>query len=118
MKTTIIVSIFFILFFALLAFIFVGSSELFKQTELQQKEIDHWKKVNKEQADSLNQVLKVTQDSLSIAFEAIKQAAIEREAAHLRTQKIIKDLQKIVYIQHTDSSRSKALTQLYKTYTP
>lgn len=91
----------------------------FKDRErLQQSIIDGLRKQNKKESDSLNQILKVTKDSLVIAFETIKQARIEREESHLRTQKTIKDLQRIVFIQHTDSSRNKALKDLYPTFKP
>lgn len=102
----------------LLAIIFVGVTEMNDRNRVQQSTIDGLRKQNKKESDSLNQVLEVTKDSLSVAFETIKQARIEREASHLRTQKTIRDLQKIIYVVHTDSSRNKALTQLYKTYQP
>lgn len=115
MKAAIVI---FLLIFIFTAIAWIGATEMLDRNRVQQSTIDGLRKQNKKESDSLNQVLKVTQDSLLIAFETIKQARIEREESHLRTQKTIKDLQKIVYIQHTDSSRNKALTQLYKTYQP
>lgn len=93
-------------------------SEISDKDRIKQAEIDHLKKEIAAQADSLERVLKVTQDSLLIAFETIKQANIERQAAHERSQKTIRDLQRIVYIQHTDSSRLATLKQLYPTFNP
>lgn len=116
MKNTIIFST--VVIFALLAVIWVYVSETADLRRTQQAEIDHLKKENLKQKDSLESVLKVTQDSLETAFETIKQANIERQAAHERSQKTIRDLQRIVFIQHTDSSRLATLKQLYPTFKP
>lgn len=93
-------------------------TEMSDRDRLKQVEIDHLKKEIAEQRDSLESVLKVTQDSLEIAFETIKQANIERQAAHERSQKTIRDLQRIVFITHSDSSRLATLKQLYPTFNP
>lgn len=99
----------------LLAVNFMESSD---RDRLKQVEIDYLKKEIAEQRDSLESVLKVTQDSLEIAYATIRLATKEREEAHARTQKTIKDLQRIVFIQHTDSSRLATLKQLYPTFNP
>lgn len=92
-------------------------SEVKDYNRIQQSTIDGLKKQLKTQEDSLQNVLSVTRDSLTIAFETIKQANIERQAAHERSQKTIKDLQRIVYIKYeSDSARLNALKTLYPSW--
>jgi septal ring factor EnvC (AmiA/AmiB activator) len=116
MKPKTLISIFLSVILLMMGITFV--SEMSDRDRLKQVEIDHLKKEIAEQRDSLESVLKVTQDSLDIAFETIKQANIERQAAHERSQKTIRDLQRIVFITHSDSSRNKVLKQLYPTFNP
>lgn len=114
MKTTTIFIIATVLQLVCLGFIAVNFMESNDRDRLKQVEIDHLKKEIKEQADSLEKQLALTRDSLSIAFETIRLATKEREEAHARTQKTIKDLQRIVFIQYeSDSARLNALKKLY-----
>lgn len=85
---------------------------------LQQSTIDGLKKQLKTQSDSLQNVLSVTRDSLEISYATIRLANKERIEAHERSQKAIVNLQKIIFIQHTDSSRNKAVKDLYPTFKP
>lgn len=116
MKTTNMALPLFIVIGILLVFVYIEVSQVLDRNRTQQAEIEGLRKRNKKESDSLNHVLKVTQDSLSIAFETIKQARVEREEAHLRTQKTIHDLQKIIFVVHTDSSRLATLKNLYPTF--
>ncbi len=102
----------------LTAVIVLGLLELRKEDQLKQSVIDGLRRENKKEADSLTRNLKLTRDSLSIAFETIKQSRKESQEAHERTQATIRNLQRIVFIQHTDSSRTAELKTLYKSYTP
>lgn len=108
--------IFSIITLVLLAAIFVNSTELRNLVRLKQSELDGLKRQNKIERDSLQNLLEVTKDSLQIAFETIKTARKESIEARERTQKTIRDLQKIIFIQHTDSSRTAELKTLYKSY--
>lgn len=108
-----------ILFYIILiAVIVVGSQELRDMVRLKQSEINGLKKANKIERDSLQSLLKVTKDSLQIAFETIKTARKESIEARERTQATIRNLQKIIFIQHTDSSRTAELKTLYKSFNP
>lgn len=102
----------------LLSAIFIGSTELRSLVRLKQSEVEGLKKANKIERDSLQKLLEVTKDSLQIAFETIKTARKESIEARERTQATIRNLQKIIFIQHTDSSRTAELKTLYKSYTP
>lgn len=113
-----LIIVFTLLTLILLTIIFVGSRELFKENELRQSEIEGLRKQNKKERDSLQTQLALTRDSLSVAFNTIRIATAEREASHLRTQKTIRDLQRIVFIAHTDSSRTIELKNLYPTFNP
>ncbi|HEU5289471.1 MAG TPA: hypothetical protein VFU05_02435 [Cyclobacteriaceae bacterium] len=89
-----------------------------KYRELERKVIEGLKRENLKQKDSLVRVVDLTRDSLDIAFNTILLAKKESQEARERSQKTIRDLQKIIYIQHTDSSRTAVLKTLYKSYTP
>lgn len=102
----------------LLAIIFVGVTEMNDRDRVQQSTIDGLRKQNKKESDSLNQVLKVTQNLFSAREDSIVNAHEQTIKAHEVTKRENKILKGIVFIQHTDSSRNKALTQLYKTYQP
>lgn len=107
-----------IVIFLLAGIAFIGVMEMNKQNDLLQAEIDGLKRENKIQADSLNKALLLTRDSLSIAFETIRIANKERQEAHERTQRIIRNYEKIIFVTHTDSSRTATLKQLYPTFKP
>lgn len=110
-----------IIFLALLGLgaLFVLHMEVVKKDQLKQAEINFLRKRNAEEKDSLETVIKITQDSLEIAFNTIRQASIEREKAHAETQRLIKRYEKIIFISYdNDSARLKAIQQLYKSYTP
>lgn len=98
--------------------IYVLVTELNDVNRVQQTTIDGLKRTNEKQRDSLERQLTATRDSLSIAFETIRTASAEREEAHKRTQATIRNLQKIIFVQHSDSSRTATLKELYKSYTP
>lgn len=84
---------------------------------VQQSEIDALRERNKAEKDSLTNALMTTRDSLQIAFETIHQAAKERQEAHERTQRIIKNYEKIIFIRYTsDSARHRKLSELFPTY--
>lgn len=116
MRTVIVLSSIIIL--ALLSVIFIGVLEMKKENELSQKEINGLRKRNISERDSLKTQLAITRDSLLTAFETIRQATKEREASHLRTQKTIENLRKIIFVQHTDSSRNSELINLYPSFKP
>lgn len=113
-----IVLILSLIIIVLVTFMTLNFIEDRKEDSLKQSTINGLRLQNKKEKDSLENVLKVTRDSLDIAFNTIKIATAEREASHLRTQATIRNLQRIVFITHSDSSRTKALKELYKTYTP
>lgn len=92
-------------------------TEVSKERDLNQKTIDGLLRANKAQRDSLEKHLEITRDSLQIAFETIRQATKEREEAHLRTQKMMKNYESILYIKYeNDSTRINALKRLYPTW--
>lgn len=105
-----------VIIFALLSVLFIGITELRDVNRIQQSEIKHLREANKKEKDSLQTQLSITRDSLSTAFATIRQAAKDKEIAHERTQATIRNLQKIIYIQHTDSSRIATLKELYKSF--
>lgn len=113
----IIYLIVFVIFF-LLTILYLGVTELRDVNRIQQKTIDGLREANKKEKDSLQTQLAITRDSLSTAFATIRQAAKDREIAHERTQATIRNLQKIIYIQYTDSSRTAELKELYKSFNP
>lgn len=114
MKNTIIILV--VLVAVLIGVIIVGSTELRDMVRIKQSEINGLKKQNQVERDSLEGLLKLKSDSLSMAYESIRVANKERIEAHERTQRTIRNLQKIIFIQHTDSSRTAELKQLYKSY--
>lgn len=119
MKTPVLVLLIVTILFIVLGIIFVGVSEMSDRDRVRQSEINYLKKQLKTQADSMQNVLSVTRDSLTIAFETIKIATKEREESHLRTQATIKTLQQIVYIKYeSDSARLNAISKLYPTFKP
>ena len=107
-----------ILTLVLLGIIFIGASELNDLNRLQQKEIEGLKKFNRIERERLLKQLELTKDSLQIAYQNIAIANKESQQARLRTQATIRNLQKIIFIQHTDSSRTAELKELYPTFKP
>jgi len=107
-----------IIFLALLGLggLFVIFMETSKKDQLKQAEINFLRKRNAEEKDSLETVIKITQDSLEIAFNTIRQASAEREKAHAETQRLIKRYEKIIYVRFAnDSARVRAIADLYPT---
>lgn len=103
----------------LLTVIFLGSYELNQVNKLQQKEIDGMRKRNREQEKAYQKELKLTRDSLSIAFHTIRLAKEETQKAHEQSQKEIKKLLGIVHVTYAnDSLRLHALRTLYPTLNP
>lgn len=104
---------------ALIVYGVVAVIEWEKEKQLQQSTIDGLKKSNKEEADRLRSELAITRDSLNVAFETIRVAHKESVEARERSQRTIRDLQRIVYIKYeSDSARLNALKSLYKSYVP
>lgn len=88
-----------------------------KEDNLKQTTINGLRLQNKKEKDSLENVLKVTRDSLDIAFNTIKIATAERIEAHERTQRIIKNYEKIIFIRYaSDSARHRKLSELFPSY--
>lgn len=90
--------------------------EMKKENSLLQTELDGRKKENVRERDSLQTQLAITRDSLNVAFATLRQARIESQEARERSQKTIDNLRKIIFIVHTDSSRTAELKTLYKSY--
>lgn len=105
-----------ILTLVLLGIIFIGASELNDLNRLQQKELDGLKKFNRIERERLLKQLLLTRDSLSTAYQNIAIAHKESQEARERTQATIRNLQKIIFITHTDSSRNATLKELYPTF--
>lgn len=110
--------IFAFIILVLIGIVWVGVSEMNDQNRVLQSEIEGLKRENQAERDSLNKALLLTRDSLSIAFETIRIANKERQEAHERTQRIIRNYEKIIFVTHTDSSRTATLKQLYPTFNP
>lgn len=110
--------VFAIVIIALFALIWVFVTEMNDRNRVLQSEIEGLKRENQAERDSLNKTLLLTRDSLSIAFETIRIANKERQEAHERTQRIIRNYEKIIFVTHTDSSRTATLKQLYPTFNP
>lgn len=90
--------------------------QLSKEKELEQSTIDHLRKENVKERDSLENSLSLTRDSLSIALHTIAVAHQQSVEAHARSQKTIDNLKKIIFITHTDSSRINELKTLYPSW--
>lgn len=101
-----------------LGILLVGLMEQSKYSELQEKQIQHLQEQNQAQRDSLEKELKLTKDSLNIALNTILLKHEETLEAHERSQRTIDNLRKIIFITHTDSSRTEILKQLYPTFKP
>lgn len=100
-----------------IAITWLGVTELYDINRTQQSDINFLRKRNVEEKDSLETVIKITQDSLEIAFNTIRQASIEREKAHAETQRLIKRYEKIIYVRFAnDSARVRAITELYPSF--
>lgn len=105
--------------FALLSVLFIAFTELRDVNRIQQSEIKHLREVNKKEKDSLQTQLAITRDSLSVAFETIRQARIESQEAHERTQRMIKNYEKIIFVRFSnDAQRDSALSKLYTSFRP
>lgn len=107
-----------ILSMILLGIVAIGYMETRKESDLQQSEIEGLKKRNKSERDSMETRLALTRDSLFIAFETIRQATKDRELAHERTQKLIRNYEKIIFVTLNDSSRNSELIKLYPSFKP
>lgn len=102
----------------LLAIIFVGLSELNDRNRVQQSTIDGLRRANKAQADSLVSVIKLKDDTLTIAkntiihqFYTIENERTEKENYKRNTH------EKIRFINFThDAGRDSVLSKLYITY--
>lgn len=101
-----------------LGFIYIAHMEQSKYSELQEKQIQRLQEQNQAQRDSLEKELKLTKDSLNIALNTILLKHEESVLARERSQRTIDNLRKIIFITHTDSSRTATLKTLYKSYTP
>lgn len=101
-------------------FLFISCVTLFIEsgtvTDVRQIEIDYLKKQNQKERERFETELQVTRDSLNVAFETIRQANKERQEAHERTQRIIRNYEKIIFVALTDSSRNSELKKLYKSF--
>lgn len=118
MKQYIIPAMVFGFMFILITVVYVGHTDLMAINRMKQREIDYLRKKNQVERDSLENVLKLTSDSLDIAFATIRLAHEQSQEARKRSQKTIADLQKIIFVTHTDSSRNAELVKLYPTFKP
>lgn len=90
-----------------------------KESDLKQSEIDGLKRSNRKERDSLETRLAITRDSLTVAFETIRQSRKESQEAHERTQRMIKNYEKILFIRFSnDAQRDSALSRLYPSFRP
>lgn len=99
-----------------IAIAWIGATEMYDANRVLQSEIDGLKKELTHQEDSLKKELKLTRDSLKTALYTILLKHEETLKAKEVSRREIKKLKDIVFVQHTDSSRTKELKQLYKTY--
>lgn len=113
MKTAIIL----LCLFISVAIVVTAIIEHRKEDTLDQATIEGLKKQNAKERDSLNTQLAITRDSLSIALHTIALAHQESVEAMERSQRTIRDLQRIVYIKYeSDSARLNAIKKLYPSY--
>lgn len=100
----------------LIGAIYVLVTELRDVNRVQQSTIDGLRKKNQVERDSLENVLKLTSDSLDIAFATIRLAHEQSQEARKRSQKTIADLRKIIFVTHNDSSRLAEFKNLYPSW--
>lgn len=113
MKTGIIL---FVIAIALILFIASIVLEIRDRDRLQQSIINGLRERNIKERDSLELILREKNDSLKSALESIRIANEETKKAHERSQREIRVLKNILFVQHTDSSRTEELKKLYKSY--
>lgn len=114
MKTYLIVLLIFVFLFCLGGLTVYIEAK--KESDLKQREIDGLKRTNKKEKDSLLIKLAIKQDSLNIVLQLMSVAHQESVEAHQRSQATIRNLQRIIFITHTDSSRNAELTKLYPSW--
>lgn len=96
----------------------INTIEQGKENDLLQRSLDGQKRQNKKERQNLENELKATRDSLTIAFQTIRLANKESAEAHARSQATIKNLRAIIFVSHSDSSRNQELKSLYKSFNP
>lgn len=116
MKAALIISIFII--FILLGVIGIGSTELWKENHFKQIEINYLREQIKAEKDSMTSVLLETRDSLKTSLAEKQLLKAEKEKALAVSEREIKKLKGIVFIQHTDSTRIAELKKLYPSFKP
>lgn len=115
-RSSIILTVLYI-FFILIAITFV--LEMKTKGILDQKEIDGLRSQNEKERKRFEQDLKLTRDSLEIALNSIAIAHKESIEAHERTQRIIKNYEKIIFVSFSnDAERDSALSKLYPSFRP
>lgn len=106
-----------ILFTVLLVWIFLLITENKVESDLKQSEIDHLKKTNEAQRDSLEKRLELTREMLIIQIDSIRLYKLESESARKKSQKEITTLKNILFVKHdNDSLRIIALKKLYTSW--
>lgn len=92
--------------------------ELRKEKQLDQSTIDGLRIKNLMDKKAFEHALDSIRNSFKQSMDSVAFAHGESLKANVRSQKEIKILKGIVYIQHTDSSRTATLKELYKTWKP
>lgn len=113
MKTGIIL---FIVAIALTLFIASLVLEIRDRDRLQQSIINGLRDRNVKERDSLELILREKNDSLKSALESIRIANEETKKANARSQREIRVLKNILFVQHSDSSRNAELQKLYPSW--
>lgn len=102
----------------LLVFIFLGVLELKKEDDLKQLEIDFLRARNTQQKDLFEKRLDLIRKASVAREDSMKIAHQKTLIANEVSKREISKLRKIIFVAHSDSSRTKELQGLYKSYTP
>lgn len=92
--------------------------EIRDRDRLQQSLIKGLREKNIKERDSLELILREKNDSLKSALESIRIANEETKKANARSQREIRVLKNILFVQYSDSSRNAELTKLYPSFKP
>lgn len=100
----------------LLSAIFIGSTELRNLVRLKQSEVEGLKKENERKDKAFHKTLDSTRKAFKAQNDSIIFAHEKTIKANLVSQKEIKKLRGIIFIQHSDSSRTAELKTLYPSW--
>lgn len=99
-------------------FMFVKHTEDSTELRVQRKEIKHLQEVNKQQELYFKHRYELRGDSIKMKDELLRQANLLTQKANQETAKAQSVLKKILFVNHTDSSRLEALHKLYPSFKP